>query len=219
MKGSSFFLTCPPSPDVVPTAPARVIGLVAYAGTGKTTFAEAWVKAHPNYMRGSIARPLKMAAKALASSLLSSNLDDGTVKAGPLGRGSVRDLLDCLGSTVDSRLGPDWLMQEWLKGHDTTGAWILDDIRTPGQALALRKAGGVIVFLDLREEQSSPALTTPNQWVSETRNKGLYDVILKVDDVRSAVEGLRLVLEADSTAKSVKCALKSHPAVKFSPYN
>ena len=167
---------------MTPTRHLPIIALMAYKGTGKSTFAKRIVEevdTGHHFHRMAIADPLKDGLKALAGRP-KWDLSDPEVKAGRLypsenPEATVRKALEGIGATIRA-LDPDY----WVRRHherlealdgatrfDHQAAVIIDDLNFENEYLYLQQRGALILYLWREEVWSKrPWAVGPNGAVS-----------------------------------------------------
>lgn len=123
----------------------QIIALMGVAGSGKTVVARRLE--HYGFARTRFAAPIKMMLK-IGLGLTDAQLD-GDQKAQPihdLGGASARTMMQTLGTEWGRRMIHNDLWANAWKRHvaSMTGRIVVDDLRFPNEAKAVREMGGVI---------------------------------------------------------------------------
>jgi hypothetical protein len=179
-----------------------VIGLVAVDGTGKTTLAEEFARNHNKVLHQSVKGPLQDAVAGLLG-LYPANTQENKATAlsglsrwgtsADSGTGTLRDLQIDVGNLIEKHFGDDYLMRAFLATReDSPYSAILDDVRTPGQALALKEAGGLLVYLRPREDQV--VVDHPLNTIIKDKTQHLCHTSIAVEDISQAIRDLEGVL-------------------------
>lgn len=136
-----------------------ILALVAHAGTGKTTVAQALVDGH-GWRRVSFAEPLKRAAAAMLA-LKRGDLDLAAVKTQPAYPGSpltVRDVLEYMSHGILAQhpgFFADLALREVAEARtylDVPPGFVIDDLRFPWEVEALFNLGGPVVCVAVERE-------------------------------------------------------------------
>ncbi len=132
-------------PILNPAPPTRIIALAGYARAGKDTAGSFFVGDH-GYKRIAFADPLKALALRVNPKLNQTVWSLGgweKAKAEP----GVREFLQELGMAVREELGPDTWVNAALSKVQPGGRYVITDLRFPNEMAAVRKLGGVCVWV------------------------------------------------------------------------
>lgn len=127
-----------------------IIGITGYAGAGKSTAARVLSSRH-GFVRRPFAYPLKAMLGALG---VPAEALDGTdeIKRQPMalfaGR-SLREAMQTLGTEWGRReFGSDFWVRQWVRGLDSLGDVVADDVRFPEESQIIKRLGGAIIRID-----------------------------------------------------------------------
>ncbi len=141
--------------DHAPRRPAndnypRVVALTGAAGSGKSTAADYLIRQH-GYERVKFAGPLKDMCRAIG---MTEDHIEGHLKEVPcdmLCGKTPRYLMQAVGTELGRNLiGEDFWIRLWLHRVAGAGRVVVDDLRFPNEAAAVRSLGGVIIKLEGR---------------------------------------------------------------------
>lgn len=128
----------------------RVVALTGAAGSGKSTAADYLIRQH-GYERVKFAGPLKDMCRAIG---LTEDHIEGRLKEVPsdmLCGKTPRHLMQALGTELGrNMIGEDFWIRLWLHRVAGAGRVVVDDLRFPNEAAAVRSLGGVIIKLEGR---------------------------------------------------------------------
>ena len=173
----SFFddLMRPPANDNDPSARPKIVGLMGYAGSGKSTVATTLINL--GYTHTKFAGPLKSMMRALYSAGGLSPLEiERRIE------GNLKEIPDRLLNGRTPRQAMQWLGTEWGRGQFGDDFWVgmwaaalrpakryvVDDCRFANEVDAIRSRGGVIVYISrpgvgpVNDHQSERLPTTPD---------------------------------------------------------
>jgi len=125
----------------------RIVGIVGIAGSGKTLVARHMVERH-GFVRSRFAAPLK--AMLMVGLGLTEAQVDGDQKTAPLavaGGCTARHLMQMLGTEWGRRMvHSDLWVNRWreLTALSDAAEMVVDDVRFPNEAAAIRAEGGQI---------------------------------------------------------------------------
>ena len=123
----------------------KLIGFLGVRRSGKSE-AAIYLTDNFKYTRTRVAQPLK--DMLLAAGLTQEEVD-GSLKEEPcelLSGKSPRHAMQTLGTEWGRELiGPDFWLNAWLRRVETSKLVVVDDIRFPNEAEALKERGGVLV--------------------------------------------------------------------------
>lgn len=135
-----------PSNDNYP----RVVALTGAAGSGKSTAADYLIR-HHGYERVKFAGPLKDMCRAIG---MTEDHIEGHLKEAPcdmLCGKTPRFFMQQIGTELGRNLiGDDFWIRLWLHRVADAKRVVVDDLRFPNEAAAVRSLGGVIVKLEGR---------------------------------------------------------------------
>jgi hypothetical protein len=188
-----------------------IIGLVAVDGTGKTTLAEEFARKYDEVVHRSIKGPLYDAVSALIGGFILNTQENKSTMLSELFKitdprrpdketGTFRDLQVDMGSLIEKHFGDNYLMKVFLFNlGNSTKSVVLDDVRTPGQAMALKDAGGLLVYL--RPRQGQVVIDHPLNVTIKDKTQHLCHASIAVDDISQAIRDLEGVLISFNSGK------------------
>ena len=123
-----------------------IIGILGYAGSGKTLVAKHLVDRY-GFRRTRFADPLKRMLKLGLG--LSDEEVDGDLKMAPMDRFggcTPRHMMQTLGTEWGrKRVYPDIWVDAWVNiARETEGPLVVDDVRFPNEAEVIRELGGTL---------------------------------------------------------------------------
>jgi hypothetical protein len=182
-----------------------VIGFAGKIGAGKTTAAQHLVEKH-GFERIRFAGPLKNMMKALG---LTAEEIDGALKEQPcdlLGGKTPRRAMQTIGTEWGRDIIDDGLwIRAWRRAVEQTtpGAWIVvDDVRFPNEAKAIKEMGGVIVQVRRGPWEATPSHNNFTEAHPSERMEFLPDIVLVND---GDLEQLKRRVE-----DAMSCGLEKH---------
>lgn len=124
----------------------RIIGLSGKFGSGKTTFCSHFLSVNPHYTKESFAESLrKVVAVMLNMDVEFIRTTEGKNTFLPKWGKTVGELLQIIGTNCIREKLPDAWVLSLFERFENDSLWIIDDVRFPNEANAIRAAGGIIV--------------------------------------------------------------------------
>lgn len=191
----------------------KIIGLCGFKGSGKSTAAD--FLCEMGYEKRALAAPLKEACQTIFH-LSDEQLytSEGKEKFDPRWSKTPRKIFQLFGTEVGRTFSSDvWIesLQQYIE-KDGHNKWVIDDVRFPNEAEAIRKMGGVVIGIDRPEV--TPKLTWRDhlpRWVAR---------LLRIDQLHPSE---RTMLEAwdsmvDATISNNKTLFELEYAVRSLAY-
>jgi len=128
----------------------RVVALTGPAGSGKSTAADYLIRQH-GYERVKFAGPLKDMMRAIGLDEDDIEGSDKELSNSLLCDKTPRHAMQTLGTEWGRKcIGEDFWVRLWLHRVATAKRVVVDDLRFPNEAAAVRSLGGVIIKLEGR---------------------------------------------------------------------
>jgi hypothetical protein len=124
----------------------RIIGLSGKFGSGKTTFCSHFLSAHPIYTKESFAENLrKVVALMINRDVEFIRTAEGKNTFLPNWGFTIGELLQKIGTDGIRNILPDAWVLSLFERFENDSFWIIDDVRFPNEADAIRAVGGIVV--------------------------------------------------------------------------
>jgi hypothetical protein len=134
------------TPSLSKSSPPRIIGISGKYGSGKSTFSSYFLTRHPQYSRHSFADCLRDVVCLMTNTDVElSRTKEGKNTFLPKWNLTIGQLLQKIGTVgIRSVIEDAWVMALFER-FDEHSLWIIDDVRFPNEADAIRAAGGIIL--------------------------------------------------------------------------
>lgn len=144
----------------------RLVGISGKVGSGKTTLARLLCKRHPQFEQRSFAEKLRQALSLLTGvpAKKTRSVDDKNLRL-EAWDATVGQLLQRLGTEVGRVLHPDAWVMALFADWGEHAHWVIDDVRFPNEADAIKARGGLLVRLVGRHDEKD---ARDREHVSET---------------------------------------------------
>lgn len=123
-----------------------IVGISGKYGSGKTTFSSYFLTRHPQYCKKSFAECLKHVVCFMTKTDIEfCRTKEGKDTFFPKWGHTFGELLQKIGTEGIRCVLPDAWVISLFEEFDENSLWIIDDVRFPNEADAIRKVGGIVV--------------------------------------------------------------------------
>lgn len=183
--------------DVHPLDQYKLLGISGKIGSGKTTLAHYIMILNPDMTRHSFAEKLRQVVSLMTNIPVERTRTSEEKNHIPPGWGkSVGTMLQDVGNAIRQGVHPDAWVLSLLTYFDQEDSeqrhWVIDDVRYPNEADAIRERGGVLIRLNGDPGHTRKTSNRNLQHESETAldDYSHFDVIINTDQYESRLTEL-----------------------------
>lgn len=124
----------------------RIIGISGKFGSGKSTFCSYFLSKHKEYTKESFAESLRMIVAILTNQDIAlTRTAEGKKTFLPHWDKTIGELLQIVGTDCIRQNLPNAWILSLFERFNNESHWIIDDVRFPNEANAIKEAGGIVI--------------------------------------------------------------------------